>query len=330
MAANAEQVILVGDTQQLPPTITSSNSNLRQILGTSPMARLENAGVRQYTLQIQYRMPQPLLDHPSKYFYDGMVQSADSVISRSATLLPPKGFPWPSKLPLAFVQAGNGDAEITHRLGGRSNPTEAKLVAKIVTGLLLGKDIRALDISILTPYSKQVQAIRTALEEESFLRAMTTLKVMTGEEIPLSSPLNGSGTQNIQSMIGDVKVGTIDSFQGQETEVVLFSAVRSNMMSNLGFLRDRRRLCVAITRSRRAMIIVGDSSVLTTCRHWQALLQSCRDRGCWVDGKMGAIMNLPNTSIANDIDQQQHNNENGEEMPCPVMRVPADVSDMYY
>lgn len=61
--------------------------------------------------------------------------------------------------------------------------------------------------------------------------------------------------------MGDVRVGTVDSFQGQETDLVLFSSVRSNLMRELGFLRDARRLNVAITRARRGLIIVGDYKV---------------------------------------------------------------------
>lgn len=80
--------------------------------------------------------------------------------------------------------------------------------------------------------------------------------------------------------MGDVRVGTVDSFQGQETDLVLFSSVRSNLMRELGFLRDARRLNVAITRARRGLIIVGDYKVLRTCPHWSALLASCAERRC--------------------------------------------------
>ena len=77
-----------------------------------------------------------------------------------------------------------------------------------------------------------------------------------------------------------MKVGTVDSYQGQETDLVIFSGVRSNLMKELGFLRDSRRLNVAITRAKRGLIVVGDPTVLRTCKHWSALLDSCSDRGC--------------------------------------------------
>ena len=71
--------------------------------------------------------------------------------------------------------------------------------------------------------------------------------------------------------LSDIQIGTVDSFQGQETELVVFSAVRSNTMSEIGFLRDPRRLCVALTRARRGLIIVGDGKILKSSRHWEAL-----------------------------------------------------------
>ena len=80
-----------------------------------------------------------------------------------------------------------------------------------------------------------------------------------------------------------IRVGTVDSFQGQETGVVLFSAVRSNSMNELGFLRDKRRLNVAITRARRGLVLVGDAKALQSCRHWDALISSCESRGCLID-----------------------------------------------
>jgi regulator of nonsense transcripts 1 len=276
LAAQAQQVVLVGDTQQLPPTVTSSSKTLRESLGVSPMARMEAAGVHQKTLQVQYRMPQALLEHPSRYFYDGMVQSADNIqTDANSPVSLPAGFPWPNaSLPLAFVQSGTGDMEMVHTFGGRSNPCEAKQIAVIVSRLLHEGDVFAKDIAILTPYARQVQAIRSALEEQA-LRLRQGNVTLEAASFPTQQRLRGNSVR-------DVKVGTIDSFQGQETDIVIFSAVRSNSLSELGFLRDPRRLNVAITRARRGLILLGDSTTLSSCRHWQALIQSCHDRGCFV------------------------------------------------
>uniref|UniRef100_A0A7R9WTV0 DNA2/NAM7 helicase-like C-terminal domain-containing protein n=1 Tax=Craspedostauros australis TaxID=1486917 RepID=A0A7R9WTV0_9STRA len=160
--------------------------------------------------------------------------------------------------------------EITHSFGGKSNTAEAVLVTRIVQNLVTANDVEAKHIAVISPYAKQVQKVRSQLALHR---------------------------------LSDVRVGTVDSFQGQETEVVIISAVRSNMFGELGFLRDSRRLCVAITRAKRGLILVGDEPVLRGSHHWGALLDAIQDRNCVIDacdlvshirnegaGKEGAMM----------------------------------------
>jgi len=254
-AAKAEQVILVGDTQQLPPTVASQSSEIRASLGFSPMARLEESKVGEKTLQVQYRMPPALLEHPSKYFYNGLVTCAEDATSVLPLLT---GFPWPeSGLPLAFINVGGGTNEVTHNFGGKSNPIEAELVTTIISNLLKGGDVGAQGIAVISPYARQVDRIR-------------------GELSQLSRQIDSSRK---------VRVGTVDSFQGQETEAVIFSAVRSNPLGELGFLRDPRRLCVAITRARRCLILLGDETSLRNSKHWAALLDSLGERDCYLNAE---------------------------------------------
>lgn len=252
-AARARQVILVGDTKQLPPTVTTQDIELRKTIGISPMERLLQNGLDEFVLTVQYRMPKALLRHPNDYFYEGLVQCATASVAYQ-NQRPPEGFPWPSpnKEPLAFLHVGR-DSEIVHGFGGRTNPTEVEVAVDIVQKVIAADDIDAENIAIITPYSKQVQLFRNELTN-----------------------VNRNNAKNLSR----VRVGTVDSFQGQETDLVLFSAVRSNLLKELGFLRDARRLNVAITRARRGLIVVGDPTVLRTCKHWSALLDSCEERGC--------------------------------------------------
>ena len=246
-AARASQLVIVGDTRQLPPTVTSADAGLRRSLGRSPMARLEELGVAQRTLNVQYRMPPALLEHPSRHFYDSLVRCADDA---PAPRPPPSGFPWRSGLPLCFVHCGGGDLdlEVSHPWGGKSNPDEAQLVARIVSGILEAGDVRRFNVAVIAPYSCQVDRVRRALA-------------------------------------GACRVGTVDSFQGQETDLVVFTATRSNELGDLGFVLDPRRLCVAITRARRGLILVGDARTLRSSHHWAALIDSCQARGCYVDSE---------------------------------------------
>jgi len=240
-AAQAESLVIVGDTRQLPPTVASASQELRRTLGRSPMARLEEAGVGQRTLRVQYRMPPALLEHPSRYFYGSLVSCAEG----GPVSAPPSGFAWPHGLPLCFVHDYGLDREVSHPSGGKSNPEEAALVSAIVWRVLEGGDVSASEVAVIAPYSSQVDLIR-------------------------------------RELAGACRVGTVDSFQGQETDVVVISATRSNTLGDMGFLRDPRRLCVAITRARRGLILVGDTRTLRCSHHWTALIDSCQSRGCLV------------------------------------------------
>jgi hypothetical protein len=257
-ASKACQLILIGDTRQLPPTVTTQNIELRNTIGVSPMERLLKIGCKEFTLREQYRMPPSLLQHPNQYFYNGLVKCAVNVDGGADPNQPPlKGFPWPNQAePLAFVDVGT-DRELSHNFGGKSNPTEVKVILDIVGKVLDAEEVRAENIAIITPYSKQVQLLRTELNSMPFQYGKTT----------------------------EIRVGTVDSFQGSECDLVIFSAVRSNLLKELGFLRDERRLNVAITRAKRGLILVGDVTVLNTCRHWRALITSCSDRRCTLTEK---------------------------------------------
>ena len=124
VVAQADQVIMLGDTKQLPPTCTSQDVKLRKTLGVSPMEWLLNNGIDEFVPNEQYRIPRSLLYYPNKYFHDSAVRYATK-----KALPPPKVFPWPSPnaKPLAFLEVGNGRNEVTHDLGGgRSNSTEVR------------------------------------------------------------------------------------------------------------------------------------------------------------------------------------------------------------
>jgi superfamily I DNA and/or RNA helicase len=244
-AAKAEQLVILGDTRQLPPTVASESVELRQALGFSPMARLEKIGVGQRTLAVQYRMPPELLQFPSRYFYESLVTCPKG----RASTRPPRGFAWPGGQPLCFIHLGH-DLEVGHAEGGKSNPEEAALAARIVTAILDAGEVSPANVAIIAPYARQVDQIREQL---------------------------------VGAVASACRVGTVDSFQGQETDLVLFSATRSNELGDMGFLQDPRRLCVAITRARRGLILVGDVRTLRRSHHWTALIDDCETRGCLIN-----------------------------------------------
>jgi superfamily I DNA and/or RNA helicase len=76
-----------------------------------------------------------------------------------------------------------------------------------------------------------------------------------------------------------ITVGTVDGFQGQERDVIVISLVRDNAEGNIGFLRDLRRMNVAITRARMKLIIVGNAQTLSRHRFYRALAEHIRQQG---------------------------------------------------
>merc|ERR1712166_276974 len=193
------------------------------------------------TLQIQYRMTPSLMEFPSNYFYNGLVKSPScsskssskstgitnisnafgsvespiaAVISNPSQL--PLGFKWPvPSLPLAFINIGNGNGEIIHNddavissnSGGKSNPLEAKRIASIVINLLEASPEQ--QICILTPYSKQVQLLRSTLQQEALLlqrkrkRSTPTLSLSLSSTLLPSTTLSStiSSTNSIMKLI---------------------------------------------------------------------------------------------------------------------------------
>jgi len=234
--------------------------------------------------------------------------------------------------------SNNGGAEVIHRdndgmnssrnsnnnvgssssCSGRSNPIEAKRIAQIVIDLLLAAEtktetegecninnndninaVKASQICILTPYSKQVQIIRSTLQQEALLlrkrnskKPLSSTSSMTNitttstssSTTPSASTSTSYSSTIVKSILNDeIRVGTIDSFQGQECDIVLFSAVRSNSFQELGFVRDPRRLCVALTRARKGLIVLGDTTTLQHSRDWKAFIKYCQSQHCLVD-----------------------------------------------
>lgn len=176
---------------------------------------------------------------------------------------PPRGFPFPNGQPLAFVDVLGSEALSSS--SSMSNMGEVDVVVRIVRDLIEAGDVEEKNICAITPYRNQVDALRGSLQ--------------------------------------NVIVGTVDSFQGREYDVVVVSTVRSNAEGDLGFLHDPRRLCVTLTRARRALILVGNTRVLRNSRHWSALLDHCHARGCIIDAEplVTSCSNSKPASLDNDV-----------------------------
>jgi ATP-dependent RNA/DNA helicase IGHMBP2 len=227
----AKKAVFAGDANQLPPTIYSKEA-AEGGLATTLFDRLKDLvpDSLQTLLRVQYRMHEDIMRFPSDRFYEGRLIAHESVAKHTADELPGVApTPLTSK-PVTYVDtAGAGfDESWNDLLESRENRGEAELAVKILYELL-GAGLKTRDVSILTPYVAQAKLLKTLVREPG------------------------------------LEIGSVDGFQGREKEAVIVSLVRSNEGGQIGFLGDLRRLNVALTRARRALIVIGDS--LTISRH---------------------------------------------------------------
>ena len=259
------RVVLAGDHCQLPPTVKSIAA-LKAGLGVTLMERLVERHPEAVTLlTIQYRMCDDIMRFSSDYFYHSQVESAPEVKYRSILDLD-VAMEWkthPQPLPIGRgvdtpsndVVGVQGDDSPPYREGlgeGLSfvNKAEAELTMDTLQAYFerIGKQRlleERIDVGIISPYRAQVQYLRRLLMKREYFKPFRRL----------------------------ISVNTVDGFQGQERDVIIISLVRSNDEGQIGFLRDLRRMNVAITRARMKVIILGDHHTLTKHPFYRRLWQ---------------------------------------------------------
>ena len=259
LVAGARQVVLVGDHCQLGPVVLCQKA-ARAGLCQSLFERLLLLGVRPTRLQVQYRMHPGLSEFPSNFFYEGTLQNGVTARDRA----PPANFsfPWyrPAR-PMMFYNCAGGQEEISASGTSYLNRAEAAMCEKFVTALLRA-GVRPAQIGVITPYEGQRAYIYSTL-------------LRTG-------PL-------LQASYLDVEVASVDSFQGREKDYIIMSCVRSSEHQGIGFLRDPRRLNVAITRCRYGLVILGNARLLARYPLWNALLAHYRAADCLVEGPLASL-----------------------------------------
>lgn len=227
----AKKLVLAGDHCQLSPTIKSteaargglSNTLLEKMVARHPEAVS--------LLDEQYRMHEKIMGYSSSVFYENKLRANDSVAGH---LL------FHNDEPLHFVDTAGCGFEEKSEGSSTSNPEEAAFVFKHLSQLLetLKDHYHKNDfpsIAVISPYRRQVELLKELLEQDS----------SCGEYRDF------------------ISVNTIDSFQGQERDVVYISMTRSNADNRIGFLSEIRRMNVAMTRARKKLVVVGDSATLS-------------------------------------------------------------------
>jgi regulator of nonsense transcripts 1 len=228
-------------------------------------------GIRPIRLQVQYRMHPSLSEFPSNMFYEGTLQNGVSDIER---ILPGIDIPWPNPSRPMFFLISNGSEEIGSSGTSFLNRTEAASVEKLVT-LMLRTGIVPDQIGVITPYEGQRAHVVTHMQRNGPMRT---------------------------ELYSEIEVASVDSFQGREKDYIILSCVRSNDQQGIGFLRDPRRLNVALTRAKYGVIIIGNAKLLARNALWNALLIHFHERDCLVEGPINnllpSMMSLPQPRTA--------------------------------
>lgn len=225
--AKAKKVIMAGDPFQLPPTIKSRSKNVG--LEVTLMEKLMEKNQSVGFLNVQYRMNETIMQFSSKYFYDNTLLADQTVAFQNLSLLDN------AKMPIEFIDtAGCGFEEIRNEATkSLYNPEEYNIIGIHLTKLINNVNDENYSIAIITPYKAQVKYMEEHIENH-----------FTKEQANI------------------ININSVDAFQGQERDIVYISLVRSNSKNEIGFLKDYRRMNVAITRARKKLVIVGDSATV--------------------------------------------------------------------
>ncbi|KAF9494277.1 RdRP-domain-containing protein [Pleurotus eryngii] len=242
LVKGVKRAVLVGDHVQLRPTVR----HMAKALEYDPIMHTFNNLPRS---KVQYRFPTELASFPSAEFYEGKLRSAITNSQEVLGRLEGSSFPWPRRngyiFPTVFIQCSTEED-----LGGASKANTGQVeitkhVISLLTSCSTGSEednnrLQALKITALSPYSKQVKTLQHSLPSA-------------------------------------VDAFTIDSYQGRESDIIIFSSVRCNVEADIGFVDDARRLNVMWTRARLGLIIVGDRRTMSSNPMWKRAIDACME-----------------------------------------------------
>ncbi|MFL5739751.1 MAG: AAA domain-containing protein [Flavisolibacter sp.] len=245
-----KKLIMAGDHFQLPPTIKSVEA-ARQGLETTLMEKSVSLHPETVVLlEEQYRMHRDIMGFSSREFYQDRLKANASVADR---LL------FNGDQPLLFVDTAGCGFEEKWEGTSISNPEEAELLIRHLKQLVetlksVHADNGFPNIAVISPYKHQVEVLKEKL----------------------------NGDPELSEIISSISINTIDSFQGQERDVVYISMTRSNGENTIGFLSEIRRMNVAMTRAKKKLVVVGDSATLSQFNFYSDFISYAQEKNGYV------------------------------------------------
>lgn len=246
--SRGKRVILVGDHRQLPPVFEAdlSADDLRDL--DLSITDVEKGLFEQLVEQVpdetrillrrQYRMHPGISELISNVFYEGnLVDGVSADKLRTCLRWSPRSVVW-----ISTSQRKDRFEQVVGSSRSKRNFCEVRIIASILREIEAaytrnGAPPKSLTVGVISGYNEQ--------------------KILLTEEIQPAAKV---------WVVCDIRIDNVDAFQGQEKDIVLYSIVRSNANRELGFLRDDRRLNVALSRARRLLIIVGDQVMVENAR----------------------------------------------------------------
>jgi superfamily I DNA and/or RNA helicase len=263
----AKRVIFAGDHKQLPPTVKSYEAAQNGLMHTLFEKIIEKKPECSILLTMQYRMHETIMNFSSQRFYEGQLTASPSVMNQTLVN---------NDIPIEWIDTPHAVFHENKQNAGTSiyNTEEAHLLFTALFDFMekIG-EARILDekitIGIISPYSAQVDLFREKIKEYNYFEKFISAKLIT--------------------------IRTIDGFQGQERDVIAISLVRSNSRSKIGFLADYRRINVAMTRAKKKLLIIGDSSTLCKDPFFEALFSYVQ--------KNGAVTSMPDDEYNKQLEE---------------------------
>ncbi|KAL6882571.1 hypothetical protein ACP4OV_011261 [Aristida adscensionis] len=246
-----KHAILIGDECQLPATVKSKVCT-DALFGRSLFERLSSLGHRKHLLNVQYRMHPGISIFPNISFYNGKISDAPCVRQKEYQK---KYLPGPMFGPYSFINIEEGSEDFDELGRSRKNLFEVVVVQEILRNLqrACSKTKKKVTVGVICPYTAQVLAIQEKLGKMKFDPILVT-------------------------------VNSVDGFQGGEEDVIILSTVRSNSHGMVGFLSNRQRTNVSLTRARYCLWILGNATTLVSSGSiWSDLVRNAKDRRCFFD-----------------------------------------------
>lgn len=268
----SKRCVMVGDPNQLPPTVLSQAAaglNYEQSL----FVRMQkNHPDSVYLLDVQYRMHPDISKFPSQAFYESRLQDGKNMLEKNDR-------PWHKQFPLSpyrffDIVGAHQQHELTRSL---FNYLEARVALEIVEKLMivLPEDQFKGRIGIISPYKEQIRVLKDVFRKKY-----------------------GIGILN------EIDFNTVDGFQGQEKEIIIMSCVRASESGNVGFLSDVRRMNVALTRARTSLWILGNKSSLSRNKVWAKLLADAHSRNAITSASPGFLARISSSNVSKNIPTQ--------------------------